>query len=255
MNRIVKFVVMDIVRNKIVLAYTVLLAALSWGVFSLEDNSSKGVLTLLNLILLNVPLISVVFSTIYIYNSSEFIELLLSQPIKRGKIWRSLFFGLQSSLILSFLVGAGIPIMVFAPFKIALMLVVSGSILTAVFVSMAFLGSIYTRDKAKGIGIAILLWLYFALLFDGIVLFILFQFSDYPIEPLMVGMTALSPIDLSRILLLLQMDVSAMMGYTGAIFKSFFGSDTGLLITFGILLLWVLVPFALSIRKFKSKDL
>lgn len=255
MNRIVKFVVMDIVRNKIVLAYTVLLAALSWGVFSLEDNSSKGVLTLLNLILLNVPLVSVVFSTIYIYNSSEFIELLLSQPIKRGKIWRSLFFGLQSSLILSFLVGAGIPIMVFAPFKIALMLVVTGSILTAVFVSMAFLGSIYTRDKAKGIGIAILLWLYFALLFDGIVLFVLFQFSDYPIEPLMVGMTALSPIDLSRILLLLQMDVSAMMGYTGAIFKSFFGSDSGLIITFGILLLWVIVPFALSIKKFKSKDL
>ncbi len=255
MNRIVKFIVMDIVRNKIVLAYTVLLAALSWGVFSLEDNSSKGVLTLLNLILLNVPLVSVVFSTIYIYNSSEFIELLLSQPIKRGKIWRSLFFGLQSSLILSFLVGAGIPIMVFAPFKIALMLVVTGSILTAVFVSMAFLGSIYTRDKAKGIGIAILLWLYFALLFDGIVLFVLFQFSDYPIEPLMVGMTALSPIDLSRILLLLQMDVSAMMGYTGAIFKSFFGSDSGLIITFGILLLWVIVPFALSIKKFKSKDL
>ena len=255
MNRIVKFVVMDIVRNKIVLAYTVLLAALSWGVFSLEDNSSKGVLTLLNLILLNVPLVSVVFSTTYIYDSSEFIELLLSQPIKRGKIWRSLFFGLQSSLILSFLVGAGIPIMVFAPFKIALMLVVTGSILTAVFVSMAFLGSIYTRDKAKGIGIAILLWLYFALLFDGTVLFVLFQFSDYPIEPLMVGMTALSPIDLSRILLLLQMDVSAMMGYTGAIFKSFFGSDSGLIITFGILLLWVIVPFALSIKKFKSKDL
>lgn len=255
MNRIVKFVVMDIVRNKIVLAYTVLLAALSWGVFSLEDNSSKGVLTLLNLILLNVPLVSVVFSTIYIYNSSEFIELLLSQPIKRGKIWRSLFFGLQSSLVLSFLVGAGIPIMVFAPLKIALMMVLTGSILTAVFVSMAFLGSIYTRDKAKGIGIAILLWLYFALLFDGIVLFVLFQFSDYPIEPLMVGMTALSPIDLSRILLLLQMDVSAMMGYTGAIFKSFFGSDSGLIITFGILLLWVIVPFALSIKKFKSKDL
>src|SRR5574343_486174 len=131
MNRIVKFVVMDIVRNKIVLAYTVLLAALSWGVFSLEDNSSKGVLTLLNLILLNIPLVSIVFSTIYIYNSSEFIELLLSQPIKRSKIWRSIFIGLQLSLILSFFVGAGIPIMVFAPLKIALMMVLTGSILPA----------------------------------------------------------------------------------------------------------------------------
>lgn len=255
MNRIVKFVVLDIVRNKIVLVYTLLLSALSWGVFSVEDNSAKGVLSLLNLILLNVPLVSVVFSTIYIYNSSEFIELLLSQPIKRAKIWRSLFFGLQSSLILAFLVGAGIPILVFAPLKIALMMLVTGSLLTAVFVSLAFLGSIYTRDKAKGIGMAILLWLFFALLFDGLILFVLFQFSDYPIESVMVVMSAMSPIDISRILILLQMDVSAMMGYTGAIFKSFFGTDYGIAITFLILLLWVFIPFGLSMKKFKSKDL
>lgn len=109
MNRIVKFIVLDIFRNKIILSYTILMSALSWGVFSLEDNSTKGVLTLLNLILLNVPLVSIVFSSIYLYNSSEFIELLLSQPIRRKKIWLSLFVGLQTSLILAFLLGAGFP--------------------------------------------------------------------------------------------------------------------------------------------------
>ena len=31
--------------------------------------------------------VSIIFSTIYVYNSSQFIELLLSQPIARGKIW------------------------------------------------------------------------------------------------------------------------------------------------------------------------
>ena len=106
MNGVVKFVVIDIFRNKVVLIYTLLLAVLSWGVFSMEDNVSKGVLTLMNLMLFNIPLVSIVFSTIYIYNSSEFIELLLSQPIKRSKIWRSIFIGLQLSLILSFFVGA-----------------------------------------------------------------------------------------------------------------------------------------------------
>ncbi len=40
----------------------------------------------------------------------------------------------------------------------------------------------------------------------------------------MVGLSALNPIDLSRILILLQLDVSAMMGYTGAVFKDFFGT-------------------------------
>ena len=63
MLRIIKFVMQDIVKNKIVLFYTLLLALLSWGIFGLEDNNSKGILTLLNVILLNVPLVSIIFST------------------------------------------------------------------------------------------------------------------------------------------------------------------------------------------------
>src|SRR5574343_2012297 len=167
MNRIVKFVVMDIVRNKIVLAYTVLLAALSWGVFSLEDNSSKGVLTLLNLILLNVPLVSVLFSTIYIYNSAEFIELLLSQPVKRPQIWLSLFGGLSISFIIAFALAVGLPLFLYADFHQAVILFATGCLLSAIFVALAFLAAIMSRDKAKGVGVSILLWLYFALLFDG----------------------------------------------------------------------------------------
>lgn len=255
MNRIIKFVIVDIMRNKVVLAYTVLMAILSWGVFSLEDNGSKGVLTLLNLILLNVPLVSIVFSTIYIYNSSEFIELLLSQPIKRSKIWVSLFAGLQFSLISAFVIGAGIPILVYAPSGFGIIMLLVGIIITAVFVSIAFFSAIQTRDKAKGIGVAILLWLYFALLFDGLVLFLLFQFAEYPIEEAMMVLSAFSPIDLARIMVLLQLDVSAMMGYTGAIFRQFFGTQSGIFISFGVLLLWVLLPFMFSLRKFRTKDL
>jgi len=255
MNRIIKFIVLDILKNKIVLVYTFILAALSWGVFSLEDNSTKGILTLLNVVLLTVPLVSVIFSTIYLYNSSEFIELLLSQPIKRTKIWWSLFFGLSSSLALAFLLGAGIPILLYAPADIGLMMILVGVFISTVFVSIAFLSSILTRDKAKGIGIAIMLWLFFALLFDGIVLFLLFQLADYPIEEMMVGVTAFNPIDLGRILILLHLDVSAMMGYTGAIFKDFFGTTLGMSVAFFILFLWVAFPFFISLIKFKRKDL
>jgi Cu-processing system permease protein len=71
----------------------------------------------------------------------------------------------------------------------------------------------------------------------------------------MVGITALNPIDLARILILLHLDVSAMMGYTGAIFKNFFGNQVGIIAAFTILLLWVAVPFLISLRKFRKKDL
>ncbi len=130
-----------------------------------------------------------------------------------------------------------------------------GIFISTIFVSIAFLSSILTRDKAKGIGISIILWLFFGLLFDGIVLFLLFQLSDYPIEKLMIGITALNPIDLARILILLHLDVSAMMGHTGAVFKEFFGTSLGIIIVFIILLLWIVIPYYASILKFKSKDL
>lgn len=255
MNRIIKIIFLDILKNKIILAYTLILAILSWSSFGLEDNSAKGLLTILNIILFTVPLVSILFATIYLYNSTEFIELLLSQPIKRKKIWLSLFLGLSLAMVLAFFIGAGIPLLINAPDSVGIMMLVIGCLITLVFVALAFLSSILTRDKAKGIGIAIMGWLYFALLFDGIILYLLFQFSDYPIEKAMIVVTAFSPIDLARIQILLHLDVSAMMGYTGAIFKDFFGTSLGLLLSFSLLCLWIVIPFFISLIKFKNKDL
>src|SRR3982751_3150630 len=113
MKKIIKYVITDILRNRIVLIYTLFLFAASFSVFSLEDNSSKGLLSLLNIILIIVPLVSILFSSIYIYNSAEFLELLVSQPLKRRTIWLSIFAGLAFSLSLSFFIGVGIPVMLY----------------------------------------------------------------------------------------------------------------------------------------------
>jgi Cu-processing system permease protein len=255
MNKIIKYVITDILRNRIVLIYTVFLLAASFSVFSLEDNSSKGLLSLLNIILIVVPLVSIIFSTIYMYNSAEFIELLVSQPLKRNTIWLSLFTGLASSLSIAFLIGAGIPVLIYQANLVGFTMLLTGVLLSIIFAAISFLATVQTRDKAKGIGAAIMLWLYFSLLFDGLILFLLFQFADYPMENAMIAFSALNPIDLSRILILLQLDVSAMMGYTGAVFKEFFGANNGLIFSFFVLLSWIVIPVWYSTRKFNSKDL
>ncbi|MEI7628550.1 MAG: ABC transporter permease subunit [Bacteroidota bacterium] len=255
MKKVIKYVIIDILRNKIMLAYTAFLLVLSFSIFSLEDNSAKGLLGLLNIILIIVPLVSIVFSTIYVYNSSEFIELLVSQPLKRKTIWMSLFTGLTSSMVLAFIVGVGIPILIYQSDITGMMMMVIGILLSVIFVAIAMLAAVKTRDKAKGIGIAVLLWLYFSLLFDGFVLFLVFQFSDYPVEKLMVAVSMLNPLDLARIMILLKMDISALMGYTGAVFKDFFGTGMGLTLSFSVLVCWTIIPIWFSIRKFKTKDL
>ncbi|HTS44427.1 MAG TPA: ABC transporter permease subunit [Puia sp.] len=255
MKKIIKYVIADILRNKIVLAYMAFLLVLSFSVFNLEDDASKGLLSLLNIILIIVPLVSIIFSAIYVYNSVEFIELLVSQPLQRKKIWFSIFIGLAGSLTLAFFLGAGIPILLYAATATGFVMLGIALLLTIIFVAIAMLAVVTTRDKAKGIGVAILLWLYFSLLFDGLVLFILFQFQDYPLEKTMVILSSFNPIDLGRILILLKMDISALMGYTGAVFKDYFGTGIGFIIALGIMFLWVIIPAWLSTRKFSRKDL
>lgn len=245
----------DILRNKVVLGYTLFLLAVSFSMFNLEDNSSKGLLSLLNIVLIIVPLLSVIFSTIYVYNSSEFIELLVSQPVKRTSLLTSIYVGLTTSLMLAVIVGIGLPVLLYDHSAVGLILVLAGVMLTAVFSGLAILASVITRDKAKGIGVSILLWFYFAIIFDGLILFILFQFSDYPLEKLSIALTALNPIDLSRILVLLKMDVSAMMGYTGAVFKEFFEGAIGYVFISVVMLFWIFSPIFLAIKKFNKKDL
>ena len=255
MKKLLKYVIVDIVQNKIVLIYTALLLVISMSVFNLENNTAKGLLSLLNIILIIVPLICIIFSTIYIYNSSEFIELLVSQPLKRRTIWLSLFSGLSLSLCLAFFIGAGIPILLYNADATGFMMIAMGLFLTVVFVSIAMLAAGLTRDKAKGIGLSILLWLYFSLIFDALVLFFLFQFQDYPLEKIMIAFSFLNPIDLGRIQILLQMDISALMGYTGAVFREFFGNSTGIILSFLGLTIWIILPLMISLRKFKRKDL
>jgi len=255
MKKIIKYVIIDILRNKIMLAYTIFLLVLSFSIFSLEDNSAKGILGLLNVILIIVPLVSIIFSTIYIYNSAEFIELLVSQPIQRKAIWLSLFTGLACSISISLLVGIGIPILIYQLNITGLLILIIGILLSVIFIAIALLGAVNIRDKAKGIGVAILLWLYFSILFDGLVLFLLFQFSDYPIEKIMIAISMLNPIDLGRILILLKMDISALMGYTGAVFNDFFGTNIGLIVSFFVLISWIVFPVYISTKRFKVKDL
>jgi Cu-processing system permease protein len=134
-------------------------------------------------------------------------------------------------------------------------MIFTGCALTIVFTSIAFWSSVKARDKARGIGFALLLWFYFSLIYDGLILLILFSFSDYPLEKLTLFLSALNPVDLGRIFIMLKMDVSALMGYTGALYQDFFGSMMGMLFTTGIMLLWALVPLYCAIRTFRKKDL
>lgn len=255
MLKLSRYVLYDILRSKVIIAYTIFLFVVSCSLFQLEENHSKAILSLLNIVLIVIPLISMIFTTIHYYNSYEFIELMLAQPLSRSRILISEYCGVAVSLLSAFFIGVGIPVLIFAFDETGLALLFTGGALSLVFTSIAFLASVKSRDKARGIGAALLLWFYFALIYDGLVLLILFSFSDYPMEKFTLLLSALNPIDLGRIFIMLKMDVSALMGYTGALYKDFFGSGSGIFFTAGIMFLWIVLPILLALRIFKRKDL
>jgi Cu-processing system permease protein len=252
--RLLKYVLLDILKNKMMLFYTVFLFAVSFGILSMSGDAVKGIASLLNILLLVTPLLSIIFSTIYFYNSYEFIEVLASQPIRRRTILLSHYCGLCLSLLLSLFIGAGIPLFIYAPEFLSLTLLMTTGALTMVFVSLAMVAALYTRDKAKGIGLSILLWFYFSILYDALMLMIMFAFIDYPLEKATLAMIALNPVDLARTVVLLQMDISALMGYTGALMQDIMGNHAGVLAAGCIMGLWILLPLLLAVRKFNRRD-
>lgn len=225
----------------------------------LNTDVSKAVITLMNVVIILVPLMGTLFGVMYYYNSKEFIELLLAQPIKRTSIFIGQYLGVATSLTFSLIVGLGIPFLVYGIFKSDAildfsLLLVTGGFLTFIFTAISFYIGLSNENKIKGFGYAIVFWLFMAVIYDGLFLISLIVFEAYPLDTFSLFASLANPIDLSRILILLKLDISALMGYTGAIFQKFFGTQWGVVIAMGVLLLWVIVPVFLIRRKALKKD-
>ena len=213
----------------------------------------------MNVVIIITPLIGTVFGAMYYYNSLDFSKLLLSQPIKRNKIFLGQFFGLSTSLFLSILIGLGIPFMFYGIFKYDefidfLLIIFIGGVLTFIFSSISFITAMLNEDKTKGIGISIVLWLFLALIYDGLILVALVYFKDYPLENFVIFSSVLNPIDLSRTLILLKFDISALLGYTGAVIQMFFGTSKGIVTILIVLFFWITVPLKIISFISKNKD-
>ena len=163
--------------------------------------------------------------------------------------------GVSSSLLIAFLLGAGIPMLMYTDLTTGLILVLMGCVNTLIFVSLAFLTTMLTSDKTRGTGVSILIWLLLTMIYDAILLYAIFLLSDWPLETPLLTLLMLNPLDLTRFQVILQMDVAAMMGYGGAAFKEFLGATGGIIVSAILLLLWIIVPYLISLRIFKKKDL
>jgi Cu-processing system permease protein len=249
----------NVLRSRWIGAYTLLLLGLTSLLLRFGGTGERTILSLLNVVLLLLPLVSVVFGTLYVYNAREFIEMLLAQPVGRGALYAGLFGGLAMPLCTAFLIGVGGPLALMGGGTpgYAMQLVTllgTGVLLTLIFTAFALSVAVLVEDRARGLGLALLVWLLTTMVYDGAVLLVASAFAAYPLEGPLLILSFLNPVDLARILLLMQLDISALMGYTGAIYERFFTAGLGSVLAVAMLVVSALVPLGLGFRWFKRKD-
>ena len=259
MLKILKYSFFDLLRSRWSYVYFFFYLIIGFVLLFLNNDTSKAVITLMNIIVVLTPLIGTIFGVMYYYNSREFTELLLAQPLKRSTIFLGQYIGVSLSLSLSLVLGLGIPFLAYgitqssAIFNFVSLLLV-GAFLTFIFVALAFNIALSNENRIKGFGYAILLWLFLAVIYDGLFLISLVIFQEYPLDQFSLFAIIFNPIDLSRILILLKLDISALLGYTGAVFQKFFGTNWGMFISLFTLSLWVILPTLRIVYKSRKKD-
>lgn len=254
---LLQFEFKNLLKAKWLFIYAGFFFLLTESLYYFSSDSSKVYISLLNIILIVMPLVSIIYGTQYFYNSKEYIQFLLAQPIDRKYIFTSTYITAFAATVGGFVVGTGIPLItheISGDIVMAMSLILSGTLLGGIFLSIGFFIANQFDDKSKGLGLALVIWFFMCFLYDGLILGVLFYFDDYPIEVPALIMSMLNPNDLARLFITLKLDVSALMGYTGAVYKNMLGTSWGIVSTLFLMCLWFVLPFWFAFKKFNQKD-
>lgn len=245
----------DVIRRRWVIGYGLFFLIATEALIWLGGGGARAAASLMDVVLLIVPLVAVMFATLYVYNAQGFLELLLSQPVSRHDLFAGIWGGLVIPLAGAFLLGTGTPLALSgtAP-SVVLALLGSGTALTIVFVAAGLLIAAVVSDRIKGLALALGVWLLVTTLFDGAILVAAAVLGSRAAAGAVLGVIALNPIDLARLVLLSQLDAPALMGYTDAVAQRLIGGASGVVAAASLLAAWCIIPTALGRRAFGRRD-
>lgn len=258
--RIARYGVRDVARGHWIVVYALALFGLTQALIIFEGDVARAAAGLVNPALLVTPLVGLLFGTLYLYGARDFNRMLLAQPVGRLELFSGLYAGVALPLVGASVVGVGLPLITGAVTRGAalggpLRLLIVIAALTLVSLSLAFLVAVTIRDRTAGMGVAVLLWLGLTVVYDGLFATVAVTLPHVLVEKPALIATLLNPVDTARILLLMEFDAAALMGYTGAVFRGFFGGSVGRLIAGAALGAWIVVPLLLARRRFGRADL
>ena len=264
----------DGIRNRWIVIISLVMAGLSL-ILSLLGSTPTGatkisilavmIVSLSSLSIFFVPLIALMLSCDSITTERErgTLLLLLSYPLTRWQVVLGKFLGQMALLSLAIGLGygiAGLTIALNAPGELRDQawwgfagLIASSILLGAVFLALGLLISTTARERGTAAGIAIAVWLVFAILYDlGLISLLSSGIAPMIDQTVMVALLLGNPTDIYRILNLAgTTDAAILSGMAGLTAES---SISHAVLT-GLLFAWVIAPLGAACLVFERKAL
>lgn len=210
----------DGLRNRWVLAITLVFAALAMGIayFGAAASGTVGftslattIVSLSSLAIFLIPLIALLltYDTIVGEEEQGTLLLLLTYPLRRGQLLAGKFVGQAGILATATALGFGVAGLVIAIltgqfgslelWRAFGFFIVSATLLGWVFVAIAFLISVSVGEKARAAGLALVVWFWFVLVFDLLLLGVLVLGAQHIGGDLLRLLLLLNPTDVFRL--------------------------------------------------------
>ncbi len=256
----------DRLRNRWVLAVAVVFAVFSL-VISYFGGAEQGTLgprsiefvitSLVSLVIYLIPLIALLLGFDAVVGERErgSLDLLLALPITRVELLLGKYLGLAAALTLSTLGGfalmAGLLWRQFGGPGLyqALGFVLSSVLLGLVFLSLALLVSVVSRERTRASGAAIALWLGFVLVFDLLLLGVLVASGGAFGGQALAYLLLFNPTDIFRILNVFSLDQLRGMHGLVSIVPPALGNPWAM---GAAMLAWIAAPLGLAAWRFRA---
>lgn len=246
----------DALRNKWLLLYTLIFGGLALLISSLSQSEielaklasyDRTIASLVNLVLLFVPLIGLTFGATSLAGEHEIgtLRYLLTQPVSRVEVLFGKYLGVGGALLSSITLGFGAAGVVIAlqgggDESSYLLTIVLAGLLSLAMLSLGFLLSALTRKTATALGGALLVWLLLVFIGDlGLIGASIV--TEMPLQTTLLIALA-NPLQSFKIASIFSTSASLdALGPAGVYAADTF--DAALLpLLLAILLLWVIVP-------------
>ncbi len=232
------------------------------GGYGMQDFSRTAV-SLVQIVLLLVPLASLVFGGLALTPDRGAAELLYSQPVHRGAILLGRMLGVWLALAAAELIGFGLAglVMQYQAGPDGLwrygVLVLTAIGITGVFLAIAtLLASVNAGRRTRVLAAALVVWFITVVMFDVAVLGVASMLRSGTASRLLITATLVNPVDAARTGSLLAIEGTAAFGAASlALLRFTGGAGMAAALVAISLVAWLIAPLAAAVRALSRADI